>query len=500
MRTTIELMFNSKTRFTFLFLLIAVNLSISQITVDFGDAKNGLILPKNDSSLVVNDAVGQMFSNIIDSSLYIFDGFQWRQLITAITHEGNMVVGKAAGRTFDSFQKENTMLGSNVGTNLTISTRNTFIGSKAGEYSDTTVDNTFIGYQAGQHNKGAFNVYVGNDSGKSLGSGDHNSGFGYEALSKSNGSYNVAQGSGALSSALFSDRNTSVGFYSMRFQINGHDNTALGYEALASNSLGIRNVALGSKAGRRNRGSGSIFIGYRAGYMEQDSNKLYIHNDSTANPLIYGEFDTLRLGLNGSVGIRTNSPTTSLHVLQMLTPSAAVGNHMNVEDGIKIEAPTGFHWTTFIDGFKDYNFAALDTLWAYIRDDDGAYVTAAGSAPLLFAPTKKKEKVLETISKMEVYSLSKSTNKSKAQSIGFRSSDVKKYFPEAYAKSGNKEGIIYDQFAVLAIQGIKELVEENNKLKEDLRTQKDEIEVLKNEMKAYMKKVDHRLKELGEER
>ena len=98
---------------------------------------------------------------------------------------------------------------------------------------------------------------------------------------------------------------------------------------------------------------------------------------------------------------------------------------------------------------------------------------------------------------METYSTLKSTNKINNQSIGFRLDDVKKYFPEAYAQSGKKEGIIYDQFAVLAIQGIKELMEENSKLRDELKNQKNEVEALKSEMSAYMVVVDKALRELS---
>ena len=48
-------------------------------------------------------------------------------------------------------------------------------------------------------------------------------------------------------------------------------------------------------------GNSNVFIGYKAGYNETGSNKLHIANSNTVTPLIYGEFDTPFLSLNGEV-------------------------------------------------------------------------------------------------------------------------------------------------------------------------------------------------------
>ena len=50
-----------------------------------------------------------------------------------------------------------------------------------------------------------------------------------------------------------------------------------------------------------------MFIGYRAGFYETGSNKLYIANDDTTTPLIYGEFDNEILNVNGK--LKPNSIT-----------------------------------------------------------------------------------------------------------------------------------------------------------------------------------------------
>ena len=50
-------------------------------------------------------------------------------------------------------------------------------------------------------------------------------------------------------------------------------------------------------------GSGNIFLGYKAGYNETGSNKLYIENSDATTPLIFGDFAADSIRINGSVTI-----------------------------------------------------------------------------------------------------------------------------------------------------------------------------------------------------
>ena len=68
------------------------------------------------------------------------------------------------------------------------------------------------------------------------------------------------------------------------------------------------NTAVGSGAGWNSLGSGNVFLGCGAGYHETGSDKLYINNDTSSTPLIYGDFST------GMVGINTNNPQEALDI------------------------------------------------------------------------------------------------------------------------------------------------------------------------------------------
>ncbi|MBE7442681.1 MAG: hypothetical protein HS119_09540 [Flavobacteriales bacterium] len=157
-----------------------------------------------------------------------------------------------------------------------------FIGEAAGANDDLTNNsNTFIGYYSGTSNT----------------TGSGNNALGYQSLqSNSTGIYNTALGNQAL--------NTNI---------SGSHNIAIGFNTLRDHNTGDRNVAIGNQAGLSNTaGVGNIFLGDNAGRNEIGSNKLYIANSNTASPLIYGDFSTNLLRVNGSLNINNayTLPTT----------------------------------------------------------------------------------------------------------------------------------------------------------------------------------------------
>jgi len=120
--------------------------------------------------------------------------------------------------------------------------------------------------------------------------------------------------------------NTFIGFNAGFENRVGESNTFIGFDAGSENRSGSRNIYLGTSAGTgivhgtknvflgyqtgynaSRSGSANVFLGYQAGYDELGSNKLYIQNDSTAIPLIYGDFAT------NQVGIDTKSIPTGYH-------------------------------------------------------------------------------------------------------------------------------------------------------------------------------------------
>ncbi len=214
-----------------------------------------------------------------------------------------------------------------------------FLGAYAGENDDQTQNyNVGVGYQAmnantsGDNNTalgyyaminnttGKYNTATGAYALKENTSADHNTADGYQALnSNSTGAYNTAVGSQALYHTTRSN-NTAVGYQAL-YNNTGEYNTALGSGALYSgtntdynvaigynagysaNSIGY-NVFVGYNAGKNATGYRNVFIGYQAGRDETGDEKLYIDDSSTPNPLIYGDFSTNELTINGSLAIK----------------------------------------------------------------------------------------------------------------------------------------------------------------------------------------------------
>jgi hypothetical protein len=163
-----------------------------------------------------------------------------------------------------------------------------------GQANTTTL--TSYGYSSGV--SGLYSSYFGINSGSAATSGStNNCFFGMYSGLKTTGSENTFLG---RSSGI----NNSTGSY----------NTYIGTWSGQNNIVGSKNTFIGNLAGYNNIGSNNVFIGYSAGYNETGSNKLYIDNSNTATPLIYGDFATDLLTVNGSLGIGTNAPNDKLDV------------------------------------------------------------------------------------------------------------------------------------------------------------------------------------------
>lgn len=184
-------------------------------------------------------------------------------------------------------------------------------------------NSVFIGEGAGANDDLSFNenVFIGRNSGNANTTGLENTAIGYDALRLSTtGTNNTAVGNSALRNSTTANFNTAMGWEAMRATTTGNNSTAVGHWALHDNTTGVGNLAVGShalranvsggsntalgvNAGQNNLGSGNVFIGRQAGQNEVGSNKLYIDNSNTVSPLLYGEFDTDLLRINGTLNI-----------------------------------------------------------------------------------------------------------------------------------------------------------------------------------------------------
>jgi len=199
-------------------------------------------------------------ANVTDTRLH-------NSLSTATTNfvSSNILIGDAAGLALGS-AAGCTFLGQHAGRDCT-SNYNTFMGYHAGYEVTSGLANIFMGYNAGGQATGSYNVFIGNTAGFNSTS-DRNVGVGYEAgrrITVTGGVFlgyrageatTIGAGSTFIGyesgkSNTISLRNTYVGQYSGT-NVDGNDNTAIGYNALkgdAGGSSAAQNICLGGSTG-----------------------------------------------------------------------------------------------------------------------------------------------------------------------------------------------------------------------------------------------------------
>ena len=225
-----------------------------------------------------------------------------------------------------------------------------FVGENAGLNDDLSNNqNVFIGWESGKLNStGNLNVFVGHGSGMVNTTGANNSAFGQFALgNNTTGANNTAIGRAALSGNTTGTLNTALGLSALEKNSSGTANVSFGFSSLENNLNGNFNTALGSAAGRNNMGSRNVFLGYNAGYDEAGSDKLYIDNTSTVAPLVYGDFVTNLLKVNGTLNVNNayNLPTTAGTANQILQTDGA-GNTSWVNPAVLAETDPQVSSTT----------------------------------------------------------------------------------------------------------------------------------------------------------
>jgi hypothetical protein len=271
----------------------------------------------------------------------------------------------------------------NAATNSTVN----FIGTTDNTDLNFRINNTKAGRIEGANQS----VYLGFLSGPTATASGGNVGIGYTALSSitggigntavgwqalqntTSGIWNTAIGGASQLNNTTGGSNTSLGYQALRNNTTGNSNIGIGRDALGSNTAGSGNVVVGSfamstntagsgntmigdLAGQNNvSGSGNVFLGNSAGINELGSNKLYIANNSTVAPLIYGDFVT------GNVSIGTATANHKLNVDGNIAlenalgvaapnriigfPTGAAGNHGDLTIQAKSNVFSGIAYT-----------------------------------------------------------------------------------------------------------------------------------------------------------
>ena len=178
------------------------------------------------------------------------------------------------GTTF-STTNDASINGLTVGRGAGAVSTNTAVGATALTTNSTGATNVAVGYQSGQFNTtGSDNVSIGVNALRSTaitGTGSSNTAIGRDALvSNTTASYNTAVGYQAGYTNTTGGNNSFIGQAAGYNVSTGSDNATLGFGALASGGgsggAASNNVAIGSSALKYNAANNNTAVGYQAGY------------------------------------------------------------------------------------------------------------------------------------------------------------------------------------------------------------------------------------------
>ncbi len=363
----------------------------------------------------------------------------------------NTLFGLAAGSSLTS-GVENTFYGYYAGSTQSTAHYNTFVGSGAGRYNTSGLANAFLGYLSGHANTtGDYNTFLGNGAGRYNTAGSNNTFLGLQA------GYNFASG----------NENVFIG-----------KNAGMGASPPAGTATGYNNICIGANTGRNiSSGFGNIFLGYNAGYNETGSNKLYIDNSDTSSPLIWGDFGTDVVNINGKLGVGQTSPFWPVEV--KTSGSNAV---------ILCEYEGGA--INYINAIPSYgNFGVVNnyplrlvvnSLWRLRLDTDGSLTMRNGatcSAGGVWTDASSRdlkeninfltqEKALEALEGLQPVTYNYKADK-EDEHVGFIAEDA----PELVASKDRKGMSPMDVVAVLT-----KVLQEQQKTIDELRQQVTELE------------------------
>ena len=376
---------------------------------------------------------------------------------------------------------------------------NVGFGENALDLNSTGENNTAIGNQTLVPNNGDNNTAVGNlslydnqsgNENTAIGSltlssnknGNQNFAAGYKALYLNEaGSGNIAIGRSALSSNISGGANIGIGTGALQNN-TGNYNIAIGFQANQDNQNGSRNTLIGYMAGdsdgtTTHDKSGNIFLGYQAGYNETRSDKLYIENSNSSSPLIYGDFVSDLIGINGKLGVGTTNPSDVLHIVGTTGQNGLTGGNSTK---LRVFSSGG-------TAIGSKNFAGTPTDGLYVHGDLN-YNAGLNSVSDKRYKTNIKplENTLDNLSKIRGVSYDWRRNEfpernfTNKKQIGVIAQEVEAVFPElvSTSKDGYKS-VDYVKLTPILIEAVKEL----NKMNMELR---NEI----NDIKDFLRKVD----------
>jgi hypothetical protein len=408
----------------------------------------------------------------------------------------NIFVGDLTAYT-NTTGYQNVMIGDWAGYHNTSGYRNIFLGAEAGWYNTTGTNNIFLGFEAGFNNTlgndnivignkadsslkdGTYNVIIGTEAGHLNTSGDYNSLIGYKAGEKTTSDWNTMLG------YLAGNANTTTGSqvllgYQAGMSNTGGWNTMVGSLAGSSSGTGLYNTYVGLAAGEQATGSNNVFLGKWAGRFEYtNSNRLIIESiysgtDYLNNALVYGDFNTRYLKVNGQI---------MSSISNNLGYAADFENKGGSKDNYGVNITSGTTDGSGTNYMIDFNNAGGVWKGSVVLTNNVVSLFQVSDARLKENISKSEINALKILDDLKVvdYNFTKSPD---AKHTGYIAQDAQKVLPEMVIYNEKADAYAISTSTLIPVLH-KAILEQQNQIeltKQENLQLKSELQLLKQKM------------------
>ena len=213
-------------------------------------------------------------------------------------------------------------------------------------------------------------------------SGNKNTAIGYEALkSNTSGYYNTAVGELALANNTSGWRNVAIGNSSMKFNTTGQENVGIGPDSLFNNLSGSNNVAIGQSSLTLNQtGNSNVAVGYHALYSNDNG---YNNVAIGLNPLVNntGGYYNIAIGERSLEANTTGIENTAVGTYSSLYTSGSHNTALGYDSlrDMSGDYNTAVGYRTNFDDANHYHSGSYSTAIGASSSAFGSYATAIGS-------------------------------------------------------------------------------------------------------------------------
>ena len=459
---------------------------------------------------------------------------------------GNLFLGRAAGIA-NTTGVYNSFLGYQSGSATTTGTQNTGVGAYALDSNSTGSNNTVMGLSAMRGNStGNDNTAFGGRALFSNKTGNRNIAIGWQSLQKGispqdcisignyalstslNGTGAIAIGSGAMQNATSAVRAIGIGQNTL-FNNSGTDNIGIGYGALELNGSGYSNTGIGESVLNKTT---TGFLNTATGYRALNNNTTGDHNTASGTDALFsnttGNYNTASgtgaLFSNTTGNYNTANGREALDQNNTGDDNTAIGDYALAHNttgnsNTALGAGSGpfntmgnLHNTTAIgssawvtssntmvfgDGYVDrWAFGITTTSAQHALEvgnapgnGNGAYLTQSGTWTNTSSRTKKENftdlnsnDLLQKISQLSIQKWKyKGTNE-------YHIGPVAEDFYALFGLGADNKGISTVDPAGISLAAIKELIKENEEMKQMIKNQNEQIVQLRLLIESIVKK------------